>query len=75
MFYSKIKFMSSHLKDAQMSYFDHAIRSLRFSAWSLCMFFICFLHAIFPFLFTDTFSNSINAQFKNLEEEKNNGKN
>jgi len=63
--------MFKHLKEINMTYFDHYIRSMKFAAWSLKLYFACIIHAVLPFIFTDTFSTSVLQLAKALEEEEN----
>ena len=59
------------LKEINMTYFNHCIRSMKFAAWSLKLYFACIIHAVLPFIFTDTFSNNVLQLAKVLEEEDN----
>ena len=58
-----------------MSYPQHAIRALTFAGLLMSMSFACFIHAIFPFLFTNTFSDwikQVNQQFEEENDQKTN---
>jgi hypothetical protein len=59
-----------HLKEANMSYFQHAARATIFAGILMSMSFACFIHAIFPSLFTHTFSDWIAKTNQQLEGEK-----
>ena len=59
-----------HLKEVNMSYIQHAIRALTFAGLLMSMSFACFIHAIFPFLFTHTFSDWIAQMNQHIEDEK-----
>ena len=60
-----------HLKEANMTYFQHAIRAVKFAMWALKLSIICAIHSIFPWLFTDTFSKDVLRLARRLEEESN----
>jgi hypothetical protein len=60
-----------HLEESGMNYFEHQHRAFKFAVWSFQMYFVCIIHALFPWLFTDTFSNSVLELAKNLEGEEN----
>jgi hypothetical protein len=63
--------MLKHLKESNMNYFSHWLRSMKFAAWSAKMYFACIFHATFPWIFTNTFSISVLQLAKDLEEETN----
>ena len=48
-----------HLDKVKMSYFSHARRSLTFAGWSLAMALVNVLHALFPWVLTETFSREV----------------
>ena len=62
--------MITHLKEVNMSYFVHCWRSIKFGLWALRLSVVCVVHAIFPWVFTDTFSTNLLQLAKQLEEEK-----
>lgn len=49
--------MFGHLKDENLSYFQHMKRALGISLKLLFASFLCFIHSVFPFLFTKSASN------------------
>lgn len=63
--------MFQHLKDANMTYLEHYFRAMKFAWWSMKLYFVCVLHAIFPWVFTDTFSENVLELAKAIKEEKN----
>ena len=60
----------NHLDDIELSYFEHMKRSLQFSLWALSMSVICLVHSALPWLFTETFSNSVLRLASKLENEQ-----
>jgi len=66
--------MFQHLKDANMTYFEHYFRAMKFALWSVKMYFVCFLHAVFPCIFMDTFSKNVLELAEALKEERKNAK-
>ena len=60
-----------HLEEQGMTYFEHYVRALKFALWSMKMYAVCIVHAVFPFWFEDTFSNEIKQLSKTIEEEEN----
>ena len=61
--------MFKHLEEQNMSYFGHYIRALKFALWSFKMYFVCMIHAVFPNIFCDTFSQEVLKLAKELEAE------
>ena len=59
-----------HLNNLKLSYVEHAKRSLEFAGWSILMSATCVVHAILPWLFTETFSNSVLRLSRKLQKEK-----
>jgi hypothetical protein len=66
----KGKILFKHLKDTDVTYLEHFSRSFGFAIWTVMMFFISVIHAIIPFLFTETFSTNVIKLADKLEEEK-----
>ena len=62
--------MYKHLEETNMTYMQHYIRSTKFALWCMKMYFVCLVHAVFPFWFTDTFSNEVKTLTIKLEEEE-----
>ena len=60
-----------HLEEINMTYLQHAIRSAKFAWWSFRLAIVCSLHSVFPWLFTDTFSENVLRLARRLEEESN----
>ena len=60
----------NHLDDLELSYIEHVKRSLKFVGWSILMSIVCTVHAILPWFFTETFSNSVLRLSRKLQEEK-----
>ena len=60
-----------HLEESQMTYLEHWIRAMKFAVWSVKMYFACVLHAVFPCIFADTFSENVLRLAKVFEDEKN----
>jgi len=60
----------NHLNDIELSYFEHMKRSLQFSLWSFSMSVVCVIHSVLPWLFTETFSNSVLRLASKLENEQ-----
>ena len=56
-----------HLKKINKSYFSHGIRAIRVSLTMIAVGVIGIIHAVFPFIFLKTVSNTI----KSLSEELN----
>jgi hypothetical protein len=50
---------TKHPKEVGESYIHHLWAALRFSLILLGLFFIAFIHSIFPFIFKQTVSNKI----------------
>ena len=61
--------MFKHLKEQNTSYISHYIRSLKFAVWCCRMYFVCLVHAVFPCMFSDTFSKNVLKLAENLEKE------
>ncbi len=59
----------NHLEKVGMTYFEHGKRALAFALWSFRMFVVCAVHAVFPCLFADTFSENVLRLSKFLREE------
>ena len=53
-----------------MTYTEHYFRSIKFALWCSKMYFVCTIHAIFPFWFENTFSTEIESMALKLKEEK-----
>ena len=60
--------LCGHLKDSDMSYISHAKRALLFSLWSLKLTVACTIHALFPFIFEEYFSNHIRKMSKKISD-------
>jgi len=56
-----------HLKKVKKSYFSHGFRAIRVSLTMILVGIIGIIHAVFPFIFLKTVSNTL----KNLSEELN----
>jgi len=56
-----------HLKKVNKSYFSHGMRAIRVSLTMIAVGVIGVIHAVFPFIFLKTVSNTL----KNLSEELN----
>lgn len=67
--------IEKHLEEVGLTYIEHAKRSLLFAWWSVKLAVVCVIHAIFPFFFTDTFSNKVLRLSKFLREENEEHKN
>ena len=61
--------MFKHLKEQNISYIAHYLRSLKFALWCCKMYFVCLIHAVFPFIFLDTFSKNVLELAEGLEKE------
>jgi len=61
--------MFKHLEEQNISYITHYIRSMKFALWCGRMYFVCLVHAVFPFLFSDTFSRNVLQLAEELEKE------
>lgn len=61
--------MFKHLEENKIDYVSHYIRGLRFAWWSMKMYVVCLVHAVFPNVFSDTFSKSVLKLAKELEKE------
>lgn len=59
-----------HLTKNNMTYFQHAKRAIFFAGWSWMMAVVCCVHAVFPWFFTETFSDSIIKLACKLKEER-----
>jgi hypothetical protein len=62
-----------HLRKTRMTYIQHAVRALKFCWWSCKMTLACFIHALFPFLLTNTFSENVLKLADDLKKEDING--
>lgn len=70
-----MKFLSKHLNEKNMTYFQHFIYALKFSAKLLFLSLAAFVHAIFPFFLTTTVSRGIERlHAKLLDDHPGNGK-
>ncbi|SVD42846.1 uncharacterized protein METZ01_LOCUS395700 [marine metagenome] len=56
-----------HPREVDEGYFQHMFSALRYSATFLLLFFIAFVHGIFPFLFRKTSSEVIQEMAKHIE--------
>ncbi len=61
--------MFEHLKEQNISYISHYIRSMKFALWCVRMYAVCLIHAAFPFLLSDTFSRNVLELAEELEKE------
>jgi len=59
-----------HLEEAGLTYCHHAKRALGFALWSIFMSITCIAHGIFPWFFTETFSNSVLRLSYKLQDER-----
>ena len=62
-------FNLNHLKDNQMTYFIHFKKAFIISIFLMLAGLACLVHAIVPFIFTNTASNilaSLKARYKSL---------
>lgn len=64
-----------HLEEVGLTYLEHCKRALLFALWSFRMGIACTIHAVFPCLFTDTFSENVLRLSKFLREENEEHKN
>lgn len=70
-----MKLLSKHLNEKNMTYFQHFIYALKFSAKLLFLSLAAFVHAIFPFFLTTTVSRGIERlHAKLLDDHPGNGK-
>jgi len=53
--------MNKHLKTLKMTYFQHFVFALQLAVESLLTAVVLVIHSVFPCLFTDYFSNWIEA--------------
>ena len=60
----------NHLDNVELSYVEHAKRSLIFAGWAIMMTVVCTIHAVLPWFFTETFSNSVLRLSHKLQEER-----
>ena len=60
----------NHLDVVGLSYLTHMKRSFGFAVWSVSMLVVVTIHAIFPWFFTETFSNSVLRLANRLEHEE-----
>lgn len=51
------KLFTKHPKEINETYLQHGLQALRYSLTFLFLFFVSFIHAIFPFLFKQTASD------------------
>ena len=63
--------MVKHLEEANMNYFSHWVRSMKFAMWSFKMYLACAIHALFPWMLSDTFSENVLKLAEQFREEKN----
>ena len=56
-----------HLKEQNLTYMQHYCRVLKYITWCMKMYFVCTVHAIFPFWFEDTFSNEVKKMAAELD--------
>jgi len=61
-----------HLERDNLTYIAHMRRALFFGGWAVLMACVCCIHAVLPWFFTETFSNSVLrlAHKFQLEEKK-----
>ena len=59
-----------HLEEQGLTYLEHYTRALKFALWSMKMYAVCLIHAVFPFWLEDTFSNEVKKIAKTIEEEE-----
>jgi len=59
-------FNFNHLDEAQLSYFKHGTRALRFSILFIFLALAALIHAIFPFVFHKTVSTQIKSMNKQI---------
>jgi len=60
-----------HLEEQNITYLEHYMRALKFAMWSMKMYTVCLVHAVFPFWFTNTFSDGIKEIAAQIEKEEN----
>ena len=58
-----------HLDDAGLTYWQHAWRALLYSVRLLFMSTVCLVHAVVPFLFTNTTSRLVGNLHKDMSRE------
>lgn len=61
---------SKHPNEVGLNYFQHMIFAFGITAKLLGCVFACFIHAFFPFLFTDTTSNTVKELHSKIEHRK-----
>ncbi len=61
--------MFEHLREQNISYISHYLRSFKFAMWCARMYFVCLVHAVLPFMFSDTFSKNVLKLAEELERE------
>tara|TARA_B100000214_G_C23708328_1_gene508530 strand:- start:433 stop:621 length:189 start_codon:yes stop_codon:yes gene_type:complete len=58
--------LAKHLEEANMTYFQHLMRALRFSTLLISAGIACLVHAFLPFVFEKTASNLISEISKEI---------
>lgn len=58
--------LTEHLETVDENYFEHAGHALKFSITLAIAAVVCFIHAIFPFLFEKTGSNIIKKLYDSM---------
>mgnify|MGYP001275034548 FL=1 len=59
---------TKHPKEVGETYLEHMWNAMRYSFTFLLLFFVAFIHAIFPFLFTTTASCVVQEMSKHMEK-------
>jgi len=62
----KESLFTRHPKEVQMTYFEHMVFAVELGIILIALSVTCFIHAIFPFLFTHTTSSAIANLHKKL---------
>ena len=60
-----------HLEEQGLTYTQHYFRVMKMTFWCFKMYFVCTIHAVFPFWFMDTFSKEVKRIANRFEEEEN----
>ena len=58
----------SHLKDVKQSYAQHFVSAAVYALKLHGLGVIAFIHAVFPYLFTETVSNAVQRMHESLED-------
>jgi len=62
--------LTEHLREVGETYPEHLVKAMGFGALMLAAGFACLVHALFPFLFVNTASESVRRLHRQLEHRR-----